>query len=527
MAITFEVDDVSRATELVPTRSFKEQEGEVLVFGGDPEMRVIDTQQIHPLLAAVHTAFAEHRPLVLSPDAIWITIAQGFSHHVRLHSEELRERLVRHEGEKRLEIQWHGELPSKPEQWQSVTEQFQNKLSEQVGSGMARLLTCQFSTTGVIEKTASEIILMDMFSPYFSYAMQCVCGIPEITLTGTKDDWQQIRQRIDIINEYGLDFWTESLVPITDKLLAAAEGHPDIPFFKDIYKPAHAYGQETVTGWIARLFPYVGLAGRYEQRNSLLAVKHEELKLPEGKDWYTGPGIKTNDVPNGRGSVLLRAYGPALSAPMNLTLEGGLLSVEQNGEGQLIPKAGYVIRTTQDSMTWVMEEIRNNHRYVATTNTIAVTDKKDLARVFNESYTHGPTDLVAFYHQFEEATLFPDSRPWHILPCAKHQNLRVVRKDGTALYVTRVIDLPDESFLALISTWDHFCILKIPQKSVERSWLAEKVLGSKYPKVKLEMEQIPVVGTSVAKILTQALHHQGDILLQAEGTLAELATTYY
>ncbi|MBL7775710.1 MAG: DUF4419 domain-containing protein, partial [Saprospiraceae bacterium] len=35
-------------------------------------------------LYAVYRAYAEHRPLVLSPDMVWLTILQGFSTHVNL-----------------------------------------------------------------------------------------------------------------------------------------------------------------------------------------------------------------------------------------------------------------------------------------------------------------------------------------------------------------------------------------------------------------------------------------------------------
>ncbi|HUQ06910.1 MAG TPA: DUF4419 domain-containing protein, partial [Kofleriaceae bacterium] len=35
----------------------------------------------HPFVAAVHAAFDEHRPLVLSPDAVWLCIAQGLATH--------------------------------------------------------------------------------------------------------------------------------------------------------------------------------------------------------------------------------------------------------------------------------------------------------------------------------------------------------------------------------------------------------------------------------------------------------------
>src|SRR5580658_2136668 len=56
----------------------------------------------HPLALAAHDAFYEHRPLTLSPDAIWFCIAQGFANHVSLNAEKLRHRFVRHEGKKVL-----------------------------------------------------------------------------------------------------------------------------------------------------------------------------------------------------------------------------------------------------------------------------------------------------------------------------------------------------------------------------------------------------------------------------------------
>jgi hypothetical protein len=56
----------------------------------------------HPLIDAVGTAFSQHRPLVLSPDSIWLAIEQGFAHHVAENAEALRHRLVRHEGSRKL-----------------------------------------------------------------------------------------------------------------------------------------------------------------------------------------------------------------------------------------------------------------------------------------------------------------------------------------------------------------------------------------------------------------------------------------
>ena len=87
---------------------------------------------MHPLLSAVARAFADHRPLVLSPDAVWLTIAQGVAQHVRLHAEELRPRLVRHAGRKRLNVTIDGACRSDADAWAHLTESFAKLLAAEV-----------------------------------------------------------------------------------------------------------------------------------------------------------------------------------------------------------------------------------------------------------------------------------------------------------------------------------------------------------------------------------------------------------
>jgi hypothetical protein len=93
---------------------------DVLWFAPSAETRVVDTKGAHPLLAAVHLAFAEHRPLVLSPDAVWLTLAQGFAQHVRLNAQALLARLVRHQGRETLSL-WVDELPQDGEAINALT----------------------------------------------------------------------------------------------------------------------------------------------------------------------------------------------------------------------------------------------------------------------------------------------------------------------------------------------------------------------------------------------------------------------
>jgi hypothetical protein len=62
---------------------------------------------------------------------------------------------------------------------------------------------------------------MNSFSVYFTYAINCVCGIPKITIEGTPEDWRRIRSRVEVIETYGLEWW----LPIVGSLCPV--GHYD------------------------------------------------------------------------------------------------------------------------------------------------------------------------------------------------------------------------------------------------------------------------------------------------------------
>ena len=46
---------------------------------------------VHPFVGAVHQAYADHRPLVLSPDMFWLLVTQGLALHINNHPDDYRE----------------------------------------------------------------------------------------------------------------------------------------------------------------------------------------------------------------------------------------------------------------------------------------------------------------------------------------------------------------------------------------------------------------------------------------------------
>lgn len=54
----------------------------------------------HPFVEAVHMAYAQHLPLVISPDMIWYLISSGVAKYINAHAEQVRNKFVDHEGKK-------------------------------------------------------------------------------------------------------------------------------------------------------------------------------------------------------------------------------------------------------------------------------------------------------------------------------------------------------------------------------------------------------------------------------------------
>ena len=172
-------------------------------------------------------AFAYHRPVVLSPDMIWLLISQAFAHHINLNADELRDRIVEHEVKMLLTAVSDVDLLADPDHvdWNYIFTDFENMISANTKNGIAELVTADFSTTGPTEKIASQITLMESVKSYFEYeVMYTVCGIPDVTLLGTPDDWRKVLQKASRLSGYGLDWWIEELDPVLEQFVRAFEG---------------------------------------------------------------------------------------------------------------------------------------------------------------------------------------------------------------------------------------------------------------------------------------------------------------
>src|SRR6185437_10997861 len=116
--ITFPVADVARAEKRLrpctleaslAARSLRSFEAAAC-----NQPHLVQVGGLHGFVATAHVAFDRHHPLVLSPDDVWLCLAQGLATHIGEHAEALRSRLVRHEGKVKLTVRRDGFVKGSP-----------------------------------------------------------------------------------------------------------------------------------------------------------------------------------------------------------------------------------------------------------------------------------------------------------------------------------------------------------------------------------------------------------------------------
>jgi hypothetical protein len=282
----------------------------------------------HPFMAAIHLAYDHHLPLRLTPDHVWLVIAQGFANHVRLHAEGLRGRLVGHEGRLELIVRRDDFVRGGDNPWPEVFEAFSGQIRTHVGK-RHDLVVGEFSTTTPLDKTVAQLTLLDGMQHYFDLVVVTRCGIPRIILAGTSADWRALRARAQVLREFDLDWWIAALDPILAAFVDASEGRIDRAFWAAMCKPEGGSGGPYYGGWAKVLFPY-------------LAAWTGELVRSEQLDTTSDTGPAASDLPGALGAAPMTwRYGFDV-LPMRVL--GGFVGVTQDPSTlELAPGLGWAV----------------------------------------------------------------------------------------------------------------------------------------------------------------------------------------
>jgi len=485
--ITFAVHNVAAAELALPT--WKTRDGITRLLAAANECQEDPLQACsgynsdsvagvfyHPLLAAVHLAFAQHRPLTLSPDMIWITIVQGLAQHVRNNKETLRHKIVQHQGKMQLCIDRDDLLPGSPENaWESIIAELSTCVRSQVGDKYDRLI-CNFSTTGPLERTVCEVALLDVFQSYFTYQVKCICGIPSITLEGRPSDWKSLIEKVETLGEYELDWWLKDLRLILRHFEESSRGSVDTSFWQSIYKRTQVYGASIIDGWIVRLIPYVrcGITGEFTQINHMIGkpIKPLDLsppnKLQDNNPWgdpnnqTEGLHVTSTNLPAGISMVPFTQIDQS-GARTAMQFLAGFVAVEQNANTlALRPKLGWAVRVAPqrdqllgdlaDETTIIAPltdpEIENLIQKLIDSDSFRTQIPDDFIRFYKSCdgiRFPGPAEKTIKFRSLKDVmlvqatALFPPKQP----PAPVHQ------PELNKEYWVRFCDLPDGSYVVM------------------------------------------------------------------------------
>ncbi len=299
---------------------------------------VVETSGGNALVATARRAFCHHLPILLTPDVLWLTLLQGVANHVHRDPEATRAFFVSHQGKELIRVRHDALSPGDPNSpWPEVFPMFSHQLERRLDKRHDLLLP-RFSTTGPVERIAAEIALMDVVKSFFRFEVRTLCGIPRVTLAGTPEDWRDIRARMQNFREIGLEAWIDHLKPVLDGLVATSEGDIDVSFWRDFYNEHEHSGGIAITGWIARLFPYL----RDEENQPTLPNPWHQPTPPQS----FRIGASESDLPSSLARVPFVWDYLKQTIPMQFV--AGIVSASQDAsDGTLRPEVGWAV--VQDS----------------------------------------------------------------------------------------------------------------------------------------------------------------------------------
>ena len=115
-------------------------------------------------------AYNKHRHLRLRVDDIWTAILIQFNFFVHGRSKKLRTQLVAHQGKKELVVYVQGN-------WYTVNF-----------GAMAKDMTRELE-----ENLVDPSLRASSMKKYFDFKFSLMCGLPDVTLEGAQEDWEERR----------------------------------------------------------------------------------------------------------------------------------------------------------------------------------------------------------------------------------------------------------------------------------------------------------------------------------------------
>lgn len=280
----------------------------------------------------IHKAFAGHHPFALRPEVLMYLINFNVAETVKRHPDDYRALFTGvAKGKEVIEIHHDGLCRGQDSPWHEVLPLFNGKLREKVPAGIMGHMLPGFSTDTPESDAASMVSFMDAASPFYDYRVMTLCGIPEIRLLGTPEDWTKLKNAAAALSEpcsKHLGPYFTNLLPVLATLANQAAGAPqDDEFWSSIYKWKSHSGGPKFDGWISAFLNYIQADGALVEKRA------------HHFDWRTA-SLSSGCAPSHISTVpfVWHLHGDEIS----MSFAGGVLGLDVE-DGYLTPALSYAV----------------------------------------------------------------------------------------------------------------------------------------------------------------------------------------
>ena len=333
--ITFKVDNVEPSTDKCnEVKMSQYMNSSKIETYADPDQMVIEHCEIHPIIKMFNLAYDTHTSISLSPDHIWLLLLHQLTEHINQNHDKFRDKFVNFEGKKELIVYRDSFIKGQPNPWDNTFVEFCDQIKNNlVGDNYDNLIK-SYSTTTPVETAVYNLNLMDTMKNYFSYSCMTCCGIPEITLEGTKEDWMQIIDNLEYFRKFELTWWVDIITPYLKEFVLAFDGNVMPAFWQDIYKKSGGSGGPYISGWFKDFFLYI--RGYKNRKRATVLNKY----IMEDCGSYSG--INPDAFPLGESSVDFKwmYYGTTYE----MQFVSGFIGVTQADDLCLRPNITWMVR---------------------------------------------------------------------------------------------------------------------------------------------------------------------------------------
>lgn len=155
-------------------------------------------------------AYNTHNGLIITPDAVWISILSQVGLYFNYNTEEIRNKYVSFKDKKEIEIFINS--------YDEIIPKLSNKIDEEIlDKTFKSWVETKFSTSTPKTQIVKKAMMLGIFNKYFDYCIT-ECGISEITIKGTYEDWKTIYNNLNKLlefdykdNRYNIQQWYDGL----------------------------------------------------------------------------------------------------------------------------------------------------------------------------------------------------------------------------------------------------------------------------------------------------------------------------